>query len=289
MGLQQRLRYLMRLILNSGQKKECPYCHSTDLSELDRKYYFSILLKCNRCGLNHRHPKDNDKFLREFYQKEYSIETHLMTKFPSNKEIEDLKQNNFPLLRSYDKYLNTLFNEPINMIDYGCSWGYNVFKLINSGYNAVGYELSIPRAEFGKNKLGVTIFTDTQDLPKENDIILSSHVIEHLSDIEGFVSLSKKHLKPKGIFMAFCPNGSKEFREREPEIWHVNWGEVHPNYLDVEFAKTMFKNNPYLILTGDWDFNPEDISNWDGVSQIVGSNLNGKELLIISKPNITIN
>ena len=288
--IKQKFDYLLRSIINFRQKKECPFCGGNKLKKIDRKYLFTSLLKCDNCKLSHRHPKDNDKWLREFYQKDYSIDTHMMTKLHSDIELETLKKNNFSTLRSYDKYIKALFkvNNNLKIIDYGCSWGYNVYQLINSGYDAVGYELSIPRAKFGKAKLSVPIIYNPDQLPENNDLILSSHTIEHLNNINDFISLCKKHLKLDGIFIAFCPNGSEAYAKREPSIYHINWGAVHPNYLSVEFAQYVFKDNPYLILTGDWEFDPNQLSKWDGLSQVTNSYQEGKELLIISKPNIKI-
>jgi hypothetical protein len=56
----------------------------------------------------------------------------------------------------------------------------------------------------------------------------------------------------------------------------------------VGFAMETFKHNPYLIFTGDWNYDLKFISDWDGQSQVAGEALNGKELLIIAKPNIRI-
>lgn len=50
----------------------------------------------------------------------------------------------------------------------------------------------------------------------------------------------------------------------------------------------MFRKNPYLILSGDWIFNSLEIQNWDGISQQTGLKKDGKELLIIAKPNINL-
>jgi SAM-dependent methyltransferase len=212
----------------------------------------------------------------------------MMTNLPSDAEIIQLKADCFPKLRSYDSYINALSTKPnqdIKVLDYGCSWGYNVFKLQSSGFDATGFELSKPRAAFGKEKLGVEIFTNLNSIPKDLDMMLSSHVIEHLSDINAFIDLAKKHLKKDGLFVAYCPNGGNEYRLREPHIWHVNWGAVHPNYLDVHYARHIFRHNPYLLLTDDWQYDPEILANWDGKKQIQGSKLDGKELLIIAKPN----
>jgi hypothetical protein len=286
--VKQKVHYLFRSAINLSQEKRCPYCNGSKLRKIDGKFFVTALLLCETCKLKHRYPKDDESRLKQFYQKEYSIDTHMMTKLPCDDEIRKLKENNFPAFRSFDTYINALSKSALKIIDYGCSWGYNVFKLLQSGHEAVGYEISIPRAQFGSRKLGVNIFSDVKLLPSQNDIILSSHVIEHLSNIREFITLSKKLLKKDGMFMAFCPNGSEEYRKREPTAWHLNWGDVHPNYLDAEFARFAFRNNPYLILTADWHFNPSDIMNWDKQSQVAGSNLKGKELLIIAKPNVEI-
>lgn len=288
--IKKNANYLFRSIMNIGQEKKCPFCGGTDLVKTDSKYLFTSLQRCRNCKLEHRHPKDDKEWLRRFYQTEYAIDTHMMTKLPSDAEIVKLKENNFSSLRSYQNYLDALFKEDsgIKVVDYGCSWGYNVYKLAKSGNQVVGFEISVPRAEFGKEKLGVAIYSDTEFLPVENDLVLSSHVIEHLDNINDFISVSCRLLKKDGIFMAFCPNGSDPYKKREPDIWHVSWGAVHPNSLTVEFAQYAFRNNPYLILTGDWIFDADKLAEWDGLSQITSPYQEGKELLIISKPNIKI-
>lgn len=284
----QKINYLLRSFANMGQKKECPFCHQSNLQKIDTKFFVTQLLKCDNCGLSHRHPKDDEKWLRKFYQSEYSIDVHMMTDIPNDEELAQLKKDRFPLLRSFDPYISAMLPDGAKIIDFGCSWGYNVFKLNASGYNAEGYELSKPRGSFGMDKLGVKIHDKLDHMPKDRDLVMSSHVIEHLSNIPEFIDFAKSHLKEDGIFMAFCPNGNDAYRQREPDIWHVNWGFLHPNFLDVDFGKKAFKNNPYIILTDDWDFNCKLIARWDGKSQVVGEKQDGKELLIIAKPNIQI-
>lgn len=71
-------------------------------------------------------------------------------------------------------------------------------------------------------------------------------------------------------------------------FFHVNWGLIHPNYIDINFIMHVFKNHPYMILTGDWDFDKDVIFNWDKKSQFVSTQKNGKELLFIVYPNIKL-
>jgi len=285
--IQSMVGYFTRSIANSGQAKECPYCNSKNLVVIDKKYLVTTLLKCNDCNFNHRHPKDSKSFLNKFYQTQYTVNVGMMTTLPTDEKIEELKNNNFNNERSYKEYISALFktNEPIRILDYGCSWGYNVFKLNNEGFIATGYEVSKPRVDFGVEKLNVPIVNDITTTPNQNNLVINSHVIEHLPDLSEFFDTCKNKLTNDGILMCFCPNGNQEYRDREPHTWHVNWGGVHPNYLTAEFAQHVFKNNPYLILTDDWVFNPQLIANWDGVSQVIGDKKEGKELLIITKPN----
>lgn len=284
----QQVKYFFRSAINSGQEKKCPFCGSNDLQSIDSKYIVTYLLQCKSCGLNHRHPRDNQKRLDKFYQEEYDIDTHMMTKLPSDGEIKKLKETNFPDLRNTSLYIRSLSEKHSNVLDYGCSWGYNVFKLNQLGLKTQGFELSKPRARFGAEKLDVTIHSDVKKIPLGLDVVMSSHVIEHLTDIQGFINLSKRVLTDEGYFMAFCPNGSEDYRKRDEHVWHVNWGDVHPNHLSVEFAKSAFKKHPYLILTGDWKFDLDTIKNWNGKDQIVGTKRDGFELLIIARPNILV-
>lgn len=291
--LKPKLDYLKRSIFNIFQPKICPFCEGKKGQVIDRKYIFTSLVKCDTCHLNFRFPKDTKEFFEKFYQNDYAVDVHMITDLPNEAELQKLIDNNFSGLRNYTPYINALINsknnENVKVVDYGCSWGYAVYQLKKEGFDAVGFELSIPRATFGQKTLGISIQTKPDDIRGNNDLMMSSHVIEHLSDIEEFVNLCRSKLKEKGIFMAFCPNGSKEFRDRKPNDFHGIWGLEHPNYLDVQFASYLFQDNPYLILTDDWNFNFEILDNWDGNSQVRGNKKDGEELLIIAKPNLQIN
>ena len=290
--MNQKIRYLIRSVLNFNQGKVCPSCRSISTKVVDQKYFFTKLLKCESCNLHFRHPTDSIDFINRFYQSEYnasySEETLSITELPSDEELQHLMKANFPNKRNPAPFISAISkSKSARVLDFGCSWGYSVYQLKNAGYDAEGFEISKIRAEFGK-KLNVNIHHSEQTVCDGFDIVLSNHAIEHVPVISDFIKFSSSKLKPEGIFMAFCPNGSDEYRNREPDIFHVNWGFLHPNYLNIDFATTSFCQNPFLILTGDWEYDLKDLSSWDGKSQIIGNKRDGKELLIISKPNTII-
>ena len=285
-----KLKYLFYCFFNFFQKKKCPYCNCDDFKLVDRKFFFSRLLYCLNCELQHRHPKDSKFKNARFYNEEYKIDTYLITDLPDDTRLQSLISDNFCNYRDISKYINSLknFNKELQILDYGCSWGYNVRKLSNQGFNALGYELSSVRSKFGEDKLDITIHNNINNIPSNLGVIITSHVIEHLFDIKELISLSKQKLNDNGFLFTFCPNGDGEFRKRDPKTWHENWGNIHPNHLTINFFKNIFKNNPYLILTGDWEYNIHTISNWDQKSQIV-SQINDKvEIFVISKPKVIV-
>lgn len=286
----QKLKYLFRSILKITQTKRCPNCGATGMMEVDNKYLITRLYKCSSCKLNFRFPVDSKQFLIKFYQSEYQADysefTREITSLPTEEQLANMTANNFRGKRDYSPFVASLLKERTGKIlDYGCSWGYSIYQLKKAGFDTEGFEISKARAEFGK-KIGVTIHSKETDVRNNNDLIMSSHAIEHLPVISEFIKFSKDKLNHDGIFMAFCPNGADEYRKREPGVFHVNWGFLHPNYLDIEFAETTFRRNPYLIMTGDWTYDLNELALWDGQSQVTGSRRDGQELLIISKPNI---
>jgi 2-polyprenyl-3-methyl-5-hydroxy-6-metoxy-1,4-benzoquinol methylase len=290
--LRQKILYLIRSTFNVGQKKQCPNCSHTVFDCIDTKYLVTRLYKCKACKLNFRFPVDSKAFLDKFYQSEYQANysdvSREITDLPDDEELTRLMQNNFYGKRDYSPFVKALLKtNSAKILDYGCSWGYSIFQLKQAGYDSEGFEISKARANFGE-KIGIKIHHEQNDIRDGNDLIMSSHAIEHLPVVSEFIRFAASKLVPDGILMTFCPNGSPEFRNREPHNFHVNWGFLHPNYLDVEFAAHTFRKNPYLILTDDWRYNLEVLEKWDGTSQIIGQKLDGQELLVIAKPNVTI-
>lgn len=288
----QKFRYLVRSIVNFYQSRECPNCSGKKLTPIDSKYFFTRLFKCSDCKLNFRFPVDSEEFIEEFYQSEYqagySVFTQGITSLPSKNDLQLMMESNFYGKRDYSPFVKALSNsQSPKILDYGCSWGYSVYQLRKAGYDAEGFELSKARADFGKN-LQVTIYNNAADVKDTYDVFMSSHAIEHVRVVSDLINFSKEKLTPDGTFIAFCPNGSPEFRARDPHSFHVNWGLLHPNYLDVEFSAHAFRKNPYLILTDDWQYDLGMLKEWDGRSQVIGSKLDGQELLIIAKPNIVV-
>ena len=204
-----------------GQSTACPYCTSERTTRLQRKQILLELRECQECKLRFRYPKDDvvDNF--DYYQESY--QQHTVTDLPSEAELEGHIRENFRRVgRDISEHLEVIcqFATGGRLLDFGASWGYCTWQFKQAGYDAVGYEISRPRTEYGKKMLGVTMINNTRDLPDHSiDVIYSAHVLEHMPDPGATLREFRRLLAPKGFLFVFVPNGAGEPARR----LGVNW------------------------------------------------------------------
>ncbi len=141
-------------------------------------------MRCEACGLLYRRPQEPEGFAERFYQEEY--QSALTTALPEPDALETMLASAF---RGTEKDLGDKIETfralglpaGARILDYGSSWGYGVWQLNVAGYQAEGFEVSRPRAGYGRRSLGVTIHTDTSQLAKNAyDAVFTNHVLEHV-------------------------------------------------------------------------------------------------------------
>jgi hypothetical protein len=282
----QKIKYFFDSILGSAQKYKCTYCKSEDCKEIDSKYIVTKLIECQNCHLYFRFPIDKKEENANFYQTEYQESDELTTHLPDTSLLEKIKVDRFTYgNKNADRFLNLftrLFpdEKSLRIIDYGSSWGYTSYQFKEAGHQVQGFEISKPRAAYGIKNLDVDICMDESMLKGGNHIFFSYHVIEHHPDIASMIRLAESLLKDGGYFVAYCPNGSLPFRQKNREIFHRFWGKVHPNFINADFYEHIFKERPYCIASTPIIY--ENIHPLE-MQQLTIDNLSGEELLIVAK------
>jgi hypothetical protein len=282
----QKVKYFFSTIVGAAQKCLCPYCGSGACKEIDRKYYVTKLMECQVCHLYFRYPVDRKSENAIFYQAEYQESDKITTDLPDEGSLEKMKKEGFTEGdKNANRYLDLfarLFpgENSLRIIDYGSSWGYTSYQLKEAGHQVQGFEISLPRASYGIKNLNLDICTNEQSLRNNNHIFFSSHVIEHHPDIASMIKLGRSLLAEGGYFIAFSPNGSHAFRLKSPEIFHRFWGKVHPNYLNADFYKHIFKGQAFAITSSPMVFdNIRPLQKWDAIM----GDLSGEELMVVVK------
>lgn len=272
----QRLRNKAGYLLASlgkrlgGGHRNCPSCGAVPAEVLDRKWLVTVFCRCSRCRLLYRIPTSDTRESEAFYQEDYT--EGFTTTLPSSMEIQKLVSSGFAgSEKNYAHYIAVLRALGVvpgaRIFDYGCSWGYGSHQLAVAGYQADAFEISRPRAAYARSQLGISM-PDLETLSTASyDVFFSAHVIEHVPSPATIVQLGMRLLKPGGLFVCFCPNGSITFRQRAPRDWHLMWGQSHPQLVDEVYLKQVFPRQPLLMHSAPlqrWDdpVNLHDVASW---------------------------
>ena len=200
-----------------------------------------------------RTPTDDPKDNLSFYENEYT--QGFTTEVPSEAELVQFRNANFiGSPRDYSYYISTLnqlgLKSGAKIFDYGCSWGYGSYQLINAGFEVVSFEISPTRRRFARENLGIVTADDIESVATELantfDCFFSAHVLEHVPSPSHSFGYAMRLLKTDGVFVSFTPNGSDGYRAKS-SIWSKAWGEVHPTFIDVVFLDNSFRRSPRVV------------------------------------------
>lgn len=266
------------------QDTNCPYCGSDDTQALQRKKLILQLRLCHACALMFRYPKDDTSENKGFYQKRYKQQT--VTELPTNEELPHQIASRFASVgRDITEHWNVMrsIKPHGRLLDYGCSWGYCVHQFREKGYDAVGFEISEMRVDYGRSKLGLELVSNLQNLPDHSfDVIYSAHVLEHIPNPAISFQQFKRLLKPRGTLFIFVPNCASEPARR----LGVNWGpminEKHVLAFTPEFFEKNLRTYGFSLMFAS---TPYSIAPQPYRKGIV---LNGEELLTIASKSADV-
>lgn len=225
----------------TGLDHGCPHCLSHSTKVIGRKYLVLQLRKCDDCGLMFRFPKDSTVQNKKYYSGAYQ-EAGLTTDVPSAEALKKMLSTNFkdtgkdfaPRIDLLKKYKQTG-----SLLDFGASWGYGSWQIKTHGFDVTAFEIDANRAAFGEHHLKLRYFTDWDELIDSKltfDVIFTSHVLEHLPEIQSIFSAFYSLLNPEGIIQIYVPNctGMSDrtiFQQKKT----FAFGQKHSIAFDVDF------------------------------------------------------
>lgn len=117
---------------------------------------------------------------------------------------------NFTLKKKL-KLINSFDPFEKNILDVGCGTGEFLLTCRNNNWNVVGVEPNKKAQNLTNSKLKNSdakfIFSDIYELSnKQFDVITLWHVLEHVPNLEGYISTLKSLLKPNGVLVIAVPN-----------------------------------------------------------------------------------
>lgn len=258
----------------------CPSCQCHVSTTVDRKFFHS-LKECQECHLVFRYPTESAPVMAAFYQQAYA-EPGITTELPDSATLNHLLKTNFQgSAKDFSHHLTVLqalgLQPGSRLLDYGANWGYMTWQFQKAGIDVTAFEISEPRAAFGR-ELVLTIHTTLDTVGKDFDMVYSCHVLEHVPDPAATLRQQFELVRPGGLVVAHTPNGSARHRAKHPDQFHHTWGKVHPVLLTDQFVARLAGNRPFLISSDDQQL---PLANWDQQSQQIHDTSGGGFFFVI--------
>lgn len=192
--------------------------------EKDGKKYF----KCDNCKLIFL---DEKCFQPDLFA-QYNYEKYFINYIKGYKRY----------IRLFDKTIREIekFKKQGNILDVGCGVGLLLLLAKKRNWNEFGIEISKFASNFAKNKLNLNVFhTDNLDSFTNDffDVVVVSHVLEHLKDPLIILKNIRKKLHRNGILVISVPNIGGLL----PRIQKENWPSLQPSQHIYQFTPQTIK------------------------------------------------
>lgn len=229
----------------------CPVCRQESSEKLGKRSDFSNILGysqfvedpyrfdreiflCSCCGLQYIFPTYClDEFQSLYDQANYSL---LVGKVLGCKSIQSPATRCFikkwtehyksvGVAKWKEKYFHNSKRAP-RMLEIGCGQGWRLKVFSDMGFDPVGIDVSESELKFARANLPFTFIKSSfEDFKSRDkfDLILASHVIEHVADPRGFLEKIREMLEPNGLAVVETPltyDFGKE-AEKYGDIFHT--------------------------------------------------------------------
>lgn len=244
--------------INSGvysfEEVICAVCGSSKseiLAEKDRYGLKCTTRICCDCGLVYTSPRMTQDSYAGFYDSEYR-RLYVGTEKPSNSFFADQRFRGDRIF----KYLNAnsaIDKNKTTVLEVGCGAGgiLSIFK--ENGFNITGLDLGEEYLNFGKEKHGLNLIKGgLKNLNPEfkADIIIYSHVFEHILNLDDEIELIKKHLNNDGIVYIEVP-GIKFIHSTYEMNLLKYLQNAHTYHFSLNSLHNIFSKNGFSLVCGD--------------------------------------
>ena len=235
--------YKMSLI-KKEQLKRCLICNDTEFVIFFSKYIIFLTLKivkCNNCGIHFLNPRLNQKSLNFFYNNIYR------GNFDSNHKNKIFERGRRRGKYIYEYIFNNLEKDNIKSVfEIGCGYGGILDYFREKNIKVAGSEKDQNVISFVKEKQldirngELEVFDNNEKC----DLIILSHILEHINDPKKFLKEIEKILKPKGFIYIEVPG------IENPKIIKRNYSiQVgHLYYFTKATLSNLFDNKKYNLV-----------------------------------------
>lgn len=226
--------------------RHCPICDNVTVTSI-KTIEFDLfdghpmnggydLVQCSRCGFIYANTPVTQQQLDTYYTELSKYESKVVSTGGGYSQ-EDKKR-----LEETGLFIGQyLIDKNASILDLGCANGGLLNQLKSMGYtNLMGIDPSIACVETTTNEVGCvahqySLFKIPESIGKF-DLIILSHVMEHILDVSGAMEVIKTMLNDNGLLYIECPNAACY-----KNIIHTPLQEFNTEHIN-HFTKTSFRN-----------------------------------------------
>lgn len=236
------------------ERVKCVICENEEfelLSEKDRYGLYAPVVICKICGLVQSNPRMTQESYNKFYDLEYRKLYHgdvlpVQIYFKNQK----LKGK-----RIY-KFVEKVIGEPIKnkfVVEIGTGAG-GILKIFKERGNTVlGLDLGSKYIEFGKQhslNLKVGTIEELSKLKRKPDIVIYSHVLEHVLNPINELKLLRKNLKPDSLVVIIVP-GIKNLVKSYDQDFLRYLQNAHTYHFSLQTLKNIMNQAGFSMVYGN--------------------------------------
>lgn len=212
---------------------------------------------CHQCDVRYQYPRLTHEEESQFYEAEFEkfMDTRSGERGGWLRVEEHIKVNEPTRLRRM-KYLTPYLRDSAKILEVGCSSGFMLYPLIQSGYPSMGIEPSGIFSQFIEDR-GLRNFRSLDDLLEKMptsrfDLIIHFFVLEHISEPVSFLRKQLTCLNRGGSIIFEVPNVADPLYSVYdiPAFERFYWSVAHPWYFSEDSLKFILDQlgHPYQII-----------------------------------------
>jgi SAM-dependent methyltransferase len=135
-----------------------------------------------------------------------------------------------------------------SVLDIGCGNGGNLAALAAAGWSVSGHDLDPIAAANASKLLGVDVKTGPLSelhFDETFDVVMTSHVIEHVEDLRELMGTTMRLVRPGGRVLHYTPNGSCLQHQMLGRKWRGLEPPRHLVILGPESARRLFEDSGF--------------------------------------------
>lgn len=238
--------------MNTTEYTRCKICDG-EIKIINKKH---MLVECNSCGLIFSKTRFRQLDFVELYDKLYNSNDAKYKNYSVNEYAMLVNQKKIEIGFYRSKLLKkyVLNGNCGSVLEIGSGVGL-VGSYIRSKNNKIKYlGVEIDKESFEKSqKLGLNTFngdfTIIEKLDESFDVIMLWEVIEHLQDLNLFLSLAYKKLNDNGQVLLSTPNYNKiyNYLKRDIDRLYQDAPPIHLNFFTKTNIKSVFNFKGFFV------------------------------------------